>query len=303
MQCGPNDRVPSERVRSERVRSERAPRGSGVLGAVSAGVLAVLLGATAAAGELPGRTYDYHWDGKDRGHPERAWWGRAYLPNKAVGAEEPLPLVVFLHGLNKTLIKHRWMGGGTEGDVRAIVGAMVDDGRLPPLIVAAPSSIIESQVAKGASWNHFDLEHFLERTDERLDGLAKIDPSRVVVAGHSGAGCSEHGGLATAHRSRRPVWALLAIDTCMAGAFAKTLTEKTAPNTHVIVGYQRLAWERPFAEFERLFQKGAQRHPPADGVLRALDLQQPDAAPHDATVGLTFERWLPKLLPHAASSD
>lgn len=245
---------------------------------------------------LSGKSYDYHYDGKADGHRERAWWGRAYLPKATVGAEKPVPLVVFLHGLNKQLIKYRWMGGGTEGDVRDIVGSMVDDGTLPPLVIAAPSSIIASQVSRGASWNHFDLDNFLDRTIERLDGLAKIDETRIVIAGHSGAGCSQHGGLATAGESRRPLLALFAIDTCMAPAFAEGLANESSANMHIVVGYQTIAWKRPFAEFERVFRRGVSEHPPAEGTLRELDLQKPPEAPHDATVKITFERWLPKLL-------
>lgn len=267
------------------------------------GFLACGLTASPAVAEVGGKSYDYHYDGKDRGHPERAWWGRAYVPEKSAGAEEPLPLVVFLHGLNRALIKYRWMGGGAEGDVREIVGDMVDDGRLPPLIIAAPSSIIKSQVSHGASWNHFDLDHFVEQTVARLDGIGKIDETRIIVAGHSGAGCSEHGGLATASESRRVLFGIFAIDTCMAGAFAKTLTAKTNRQTHIVVGYQTIAWERPFKLFERLFARGVEEHPPADGVLRVLDEQKPKKAPHDATVKLTFERWLPKLLPPPPKSD
>lgn len=260
-------------------------------------VVACLVWSSAAHAELGGRTYDYHYDGKADGHRERAWFGRAYLPKRAIGAEDPLPLVVFLHGLNKELIKHRWMGGGSEGDVREIIGTMVDDGRLPPLIVAGPSSIVRSQVSKGASWNFFDLDNFLDRTIYRLDGLAKIDETRIIVSGHSGAGCSQDGGLATASDATRRPHALVVIDTCMAGAFAKSLTEKTDARTHVVVGYQRLAWKRPFGEFERLFARGVKKHAPAEGVLRELDVQEPKHDPHNATVAITFERWLPKLLP------
>ncbi len=250
-----------------------------------------------SAPKRSGRTYAYRYDGKADRHPERAWWGRAYLPKKAWGAEEPLPLVVFLHGLNKQLIKYRWMGGGTEGDVRDIVGSMVDDGRLPPLIVAGPSSVVASQVSKGASWNHFDLDNFLDRTLERLDGLAKIDETRILVAGHSGAGCSQRGGLATASESRRPLLALLAIDTCMAPAFANSLSKTTSAACHVVVGYQTLAWKRPFKAFSRVFARGVKRYPAAAGILRELDHQKPAHAPHDATVKLTCERWLPRILP------
>lgn len=260
-------------------------------------VLAVLAWPSVASAELSGRTYDYHYDGKKDGTRKRAWFGRAYLPKRAIGAEDPLPLLVFLHGLNKELIKYRWMGGGSEGDVREIVGAMVDDGRLPPMIIAGPSSVVRSEVSKGASWNHFDHDNFIDRTIERLDGLAKVDASRIIVSGHSGAGCSQDGGLATASPFSRRLQALIVIDTCMAGAFAKSLTTETDARTHVIVGYQTIAWKRPFKEFEGLFARGVKKHPPKENVLRKLDLQKPEGDPHNGTVAITFERWLPQVWP------
>jgi hypothetical protein len=241
---------------------------------------------TAAAGELSGQSYDYDYDGKDVGHPERAWWGRAYVPPSAGATEEHVPLVIFLHGLNKALIKYRWMGAGPEGDVREIIGDLVDAEKMGPVVVAAPSSIIKSQVAHGSSWNRFDL-----------DGIAEIDEERIVVAGHSGAGCSDRGGLATAAQSRRPLLAILAIDTCMSESLAVRWSA-TDPNIHFVVSYQSVAWtNRPFKTFKRLWEKGVSDNPPADGVLRALDHQKPDHAPHDAMVPITFERWLPQLLP------
>lgn len=263
--------------------------------------LALLLVAPASAepspAPLPGKTYDFEWDGRDIRRAELAWFGRAYVPPQAKKTKRAVPLVVFLHGLNAALIKHRWMGGGQEGDVRRIVGALVDDGAIEPIVVAAPSSIVASQVAKGASWNHFDLDRFVDLTVSRLSGLVEIDSSRIVVAGHSGAGCSTAGGLATLHQSRRRLHAILSIDTCMSPALAERLARADA-HTHVVVSWQTLSWtNRPLSPFRRAFERTAAAHPADDGILRVLDEQQPTSSPHDATVGLTFERWLPKLLP------
>lgn len=266
-----------------------------------AAVLVLSTGSGAAADSLsapalPGASYDYDYDGQDVGHPELAWLGRAYVPPKAKQAAGPVPLVVFLHGLNAALIEHRWMGGGTEGDVRRIVDALVAQAAIEPVVVAGPSSVIASQVSHGASWNRFDLDRFLDRTIAELRDVVAIDESRIVVAGHSGAGCSSAGGLATVGQSRRRLLAILSIDTCMTGPLAEQLGAAN-PRTHVVVTYQTQTWKsRGFRAFRRIFDRAVARQPPAPGVLRELDHQEPEAAPHDATVRLTLERWLPRVL-------
>ncbi|MBW2526345.1 MAG: hypothetical protein JRI23_19350 [Deltaproteobacteria bacterium] len=250
----------------------------------------------AAPAPLPGTTHDFAYDGKDVGHPERAWLGRAYVPPEARRAKGPVPLVIFLHGLNAALIEYRWMGGGTEGDVRRIVGDLVSSGAIEPVVVAGPSSVVASQVSRGASWNHLNLDGFIDRTIAALPAEVRLDEARIVVAGHSGAGCSSAGGLATAGQSRRRLLALMSIDTCMGGWLAERLAQ-VDPGTHVVVSYQSRTWRsRGFRVFEKLFDRGKQRHPAADGVLRVVDHQEPSGAYHDATVALTFQRWLPKVL-------
>jgi len=247
--------------------------------------------------ELKGTTYDYAYDGKDIGHPERAWLGRAFVPSKTAAAEGKVPLVIFLHGLNAALIKYRWMGGGREGDVRRIIGGLVDEGAIEPVVVAGPSSIVASQVSHGASWNHFDLDNFVSRTNKRLEGIVAIDEERIIVAGHSGAGCSQAGGLEKIAGDKRKLLAIFSIDTCMAASLAQSLA-RTKPSTHVIVSYQTAAWpRRAFKLFRTIFLREVAKSPPDAEVLRELDHQKPRKAPHEATVALTFERWLPKLLP------
>jgi hypothetical protein len=255
-----------------------------------------LLGQTspARADELTGKSYHYAFDGKDR--PERAWKGRAYVPRKAAKHKGALPLLVFLHGLNKELIEYRWMGGGREGDVRRIAGELVEAGAVTPFVVAGPSSTVASEVSRGASWNHFDLDNFIDRTAAALKGVVAVDETRIIVAGHSGAGCSDTGGLARVGESKRRLLAIVSIDTCMGGSLAQRLGEASA-GTHVLVSYQSATWTtRPFALFKQTFERMIKKHPPADGILRELDHQHPKTSPHDATVKLTFDRWLPVLL-------
>jgi hypothetical protein len=254
---------------------------------------------------LPGQTVDFAWDGRDpsRGiaRPDLAWLGRAYVHPRARDAGRPLPLVVFLHGLNKALIKHRWMGGGQEGDVRRIVGDLMERGAIGPVLVAGPSSVVPAAVSHGASWGSFDLDRFIEHTERELKGFATVDRRRVIVAGHSGAGCSSSGGLATLGDAKVRPYAVLSIDTCMGLDLAERLAHLDA-GTHVVVSYQSVTWQsRPFAAFEQTFARAAASSPPSPGVLREVDHLAPTRAPHDATVALTFERWLPKLVPPPTS--
>jgi len=257
---------------------------------------------------LDGATYDYAYDGKADGHPERRWLGRVFVHDKAAALRgHPLPVLVFLHGLNGEKIKYRWMGGGQEGDVRRIVSEMIDAGTVPPMLVAAPSSIDPSTIANaGSAWPAFDLDNFLDRTIERLAAAAVVDRGRVIVAGHSGGGCNIHGGLATAMRARRtPVLAGLSIDTCMLFDLAKALAH--APKaTHVVVSWQSISWpQREFKGFSRFFEREVDKAPPNPGVLRELDHEKPNVpGPHDAMVGITLRKYLPRILgPGAPPPD
>lgn len=246
-----------------------------------------------------GRTVDYPYDAADVGDRTRAYEGRAFVPAEAANASRPLPLVVFLHGLNRALIPHRWMGGGDEGDVRRIVGEMVARGALPPLVLAGPGSVHPAAVSGGASFPVFDADRFLELTEAALAGVAGIDRSRIVVTGHSGAGCSATGGLVAAARARTRPLAVVSIDTCMPVPLAEALAGGPA-EMHAVVTWQTASWKRDFASFQRAFARAKEKQPAGPGVLRELDALPALPRAHDATVAQTFEKWLPRLLPPAA---
>lgn len=257
---------------------------------------------------LDGTSYDYAYDGKADGHPERRWLGRVFVHRKAAAmSDRPLPVLVFLHGLNREKIKYRWMGGGQEGDVRRIASEMMESGLIPPVLVAAPSSIDPSMANAGSAWPSFDLDNFLDRTIARLGAVATIDRGRVIVAGHSGGGCNIHGGLASALRApRTPVLAAFSIDTCMLFDLAKALAH-TRPTTHVVVSWQSISWpEREFKGFSALFRREVKKAPPSPGVLRELDDEKPNVpGVHDAMVGITLRKYLPRILGpgHAGPPD
>jgi pimeloyl-ACP methyl ester carboxylesterase len=249
---------------------------------------------------LDGQTIDYAWDGKDIGHPERAWLGRSFV-HRTVSADatKPRPLLVFIHGLNSERIPYRWMGGGNEGDVRRIMSGLMESGKIPPMIVAAPSSTVLAAVTNAVtSWPQFDLDRFVTRTRDALAGVATIDTSRIIVAGHSGGGCNAQGGMASAIGAKNPVYAALAIDTCMLVNFAEVLTNARS-DMHVVVSWQSQSWDkRPFDHFRAHFTKFVKKNPPAPGFLRELEhVRTKEPSPHDAMVGITLGRWLPTLIP------
>jgi hypothetical protein len=246
-----------------------------------------------------GTTYEYPWDGRDIGHPERAWTGRAYVhPDVAAEPKKPVPLIVFIHGLNRELIKNRWMGGGVEGDLRRIVQDLIDKKAIVPAIVAGPGSIVESTVSDAlTAWPAFDVDNFIARTQTRLQDVATIDTSRIVVVGHSGAGCNDSGGLATVAQSKTHLLGLISVDTCMGPGLARKLVGSPA-DTHVIVSWQAQTWtDRPFTLFKNQFKHDLKAASPPPTALRELDpIQVKEGFPHDAMVHLALEKWLPKIL-------
>lgn len=254
---------------------------------------------------LEGQTIDYSWDGKDIGHPERAWLGRGFV-HRTVAADpsKPRPMLVFVHGLNSEQIRYRWMGGGNEGDVRRIMSGLMESGKIPPMIVAAPSSVVLDSVTNAVtSWPAFDLDRFVTRTRDALAGVATIDTSHIIVAGHSGGGCNAKGGMASAIAGKTPVYAALAIDTCMLPDFAEVLAGARS-DLHVVVSWQTQSWaKRPFELFRSRFTTSVKKNPPAAGFLRELEhVKVKEPMPHDAMVGITLARWLPTLLPVASPS-
>jgi poly(3-hydroxybutyrate) depolymerase len=179
------------------------------------------------------------------------------------------------------------------------MSTLMESGKIPPMIVAAPSSIVTSAVTNAVtSWPSFDLDHFLTHTRDALAGVATIDTSRIIVAGHSGGGCNAKGGMASAIGAKTPVFAAFAMDTCMLTDFAEVMG-KARPDMHVVVSWQTQSWaKRPFGDFRAYFTNTVKKNPPASGFLRELEhvrVTQPSA--HDAMVGITLERWLPQLFP------
>lgn len=262
---------------------------------------------TRAPPPLDGATIDFAYDGRDVGHPERAYAGRVFVPARAAADPKvPRPLLVYLHGMNRELVKYRFMGGSGPGeaDVRSIVSDLVGTGAIAPIVLAAPSSTNPEAIATAeTSWPVFDLDRLLASTLRALGGAASIDLDRVIVAGHSGAGCNPTGGLFTAMQAVTRLRAVLFIDTCLLADLPGRMV-RAFPTTHVVATYQTLSWDdRPFAETKRSFARELAGHPAPAGVFRELEQLRPaEPMPHNAMVQLTLERWLPRLLPNAAAA-
>ena len=136
----------------------------------------------------------------------------AYVPDAASASNKPVPLVVFLHGINPEGALHVWMDG--DHDLRPVVDALVEGG-VEPFVLAAPSQTRDAGRGRYL-WPDFDVDAFVAQTASAVARHVDIDSRRVYVVGHSGAGCNGSGGIAAAANATRAyVRGVLAVDTCM----------------------------------------------------------------------------------------
>ena len=220
--------------------------------------------------------------------------GAAVVPDQA-RSQEPLPVVVFLHGTNSTSEPHMWLGGGGK-DLRPLVKRLIDSGQVKPFVLAAPSQTKNAGLA-ATVWEGFDLNGFVDDVVRATEGQVTIDRSRVVLAGHSGAGCNPRGGLAADYWSAGvplPL-ALVSIDPCldgkMGGAFARRPTE-----VPLLLWWQPAIWVRQPLKFEAALAQGK----PEERVDRVRELPPMGANPHEAILPVAFESALRELF---GSSD
>lgn len=172
--------------------------------------------------------------------------GLAYVPRGAP-ADAPLPLVVFLHGMNPSGVVHMWFGP-PYGDLRGVVDELVSTKKTAPFVLAAPT---HTRYATGATvmWHDFDLADFVDATARALGARARIDRERVIVVGHSGGGCNPSGGIfAGRGEGARPV-AVLAVDTCVDDRTVPAMA-RLSRETRVLFYWQK-TWPRPTADLAR----------------------------------------------------
>ncbi len=223
--------------------------------------------------------------------------GAVVLP-ESTSPDAPLPLVVFLHGTNPTSEPHMWLGGGGK-DLRPLVKRLIDSGQVKPFVLAAPSQTKNAGLA-ATVWKGFDLNGFVDDVVKATDGRVNIDRTRVVLAGHSGAGCNPSGGLAADFWSAGvplPL-ALVSIDPCldrkMGGAFARRPTE-----VPLLLWWQPAIWVRQPAKFEAALA----RDKPEERVDRLRELPPMGPNPHEAILPVAFESAMRELFGTATANE
>jgi acetyl esterase/lipase len=224
----------------------------------------------------------YLFPGQHRG-------GAALVPDD-VPAGVAVPLVVFLHGTNSTGETHLWLGGGGH-DLRPLAIRLMKERTTQPFVLAAPSQ------TKGAAgtrnlWSEFDLGKFVDDVAAATEGELQIDRARVVVAGHSGAGCNAAGGLATDFwtGSKQLPMALVSIDPCLDAEMGEAFSKRPAA-VPLLLWWQSAIWPRSPADFWSALVADK----PKERIDRMTVLPPGGPNPHDAIVPVAFERMVGEL--------
>ena len=277
-------------------------------GALTARPLACALAlssASVASAALPGKTIDVPFDAQRvTQHAEEAHVLRLYLappiasPAPVPSPPAPLPLVVYLHGVNTDHRAFRFAGHGGEPDVREITARLMGDGTVPPFVLAAPSTVVFSDFP-ASLWPAFDLDRLVEITTRTLRGQATLDLDRIIVVGHSGAGCNPRGGVfAAAMDTTLTLRGVMLVDTCLDLPSAPLLVD-LPPAIDVVVTFQSKGWARPYEAFGEAFLGPRQARRLASGAVgRDVYEHRTPAArhAHNAMVEEAFQAYLPGLL-------
>jgi hypothetical protein len=215
--------------------------------------------------------------------------GAALLPDNA-GADEPLPLVVFLHGTNAAAEPHLWFGGGGK-DLRPLATRLMKSGSVLPFVLAAPSQTKNAGLARTV-WQGFDLNAFVDDVVRAAEGQVTIDRARVVLAGHSGAGCNPSGGLAADFWSAgAPLpLALISIDPCLDRKMGSALARRPS-EVPLLLWWQPAIWVREPAKFTAALSHGK----PEERIDRVRELPPMGPNPHEAILPVALDSALREL--------
>jgi len=209
-----------------------------------------------------------------------------------------VPLVVFIHGMTIDGALHHWLTPDPNGpwDARAFMGAMVDEGKVAPHVVAAPSQTLDADNPEKL-FVGLDFDAFVAAVDLALAPVQKVDRTKVFVLGNSAGACYPGAASFRALEAKTfTPFALFAVDGCMSKEGGELLA-KTTTVKNVIVTYQDWAWtERSFEEFRwawasnvALGEKAGQR------ILEKHGFSSENL--HLELVEFTMRRFMPKLLP------
>jgi hypothetical protein len=212
---------------------------------------------------------------------------------------QPLPLLIYLHGLNRHRIHHRWLHGSVW-DMRTIVGPLAIEGAIGPMAVAVPSTTSDDAFSDRTIYRTFDIAGFVDATARALEAQGfVIDRSRVIFTAHSASSCAERNGLFAGVGSRAaPI--ILNIDGCMNARFGQLLG--AAPDwQQVIVLYQDFMWRRDYNGFLHTWNRAVATQPQRPNrVLEYYRMRGNDV--HNQIVPIALRRWLPRLVPPVNSA-
>jgi hypothetical protein len=275
-------RVPSRQACADPLRRSA----SAALGFRTAGTrlglfLAVVAFAlTTTSPSQAGKTFDFEFHDREYLLAGQHRGGRAYVP-KQVNADEPVPLVVFLHGINRQRQLHPWLRTGRD-DLRKALDKWLQQDNVPPAVIAGPSQTRHARSGR-TLWDGIDLDEFVMAAERAVKGRARIARDQVIVAGHSGAGCNASGGLlriAAARGTIRPM-GIVAIDTCLDAEVGEALA-RADESTRIGAYWQSVMWDRKLADFAIGFQLARPAAPPGtDWFGEVIPLGR---RPHDALV-------------------
>ena len=236
----------------------------------------------------------YEFDDARLLHPRHRGAGAAWVtPTARPG--QPLPQLLYLNGLNRPRIPHRWMHGSIW-DMRTIVGPLAFEGRIGPMAVAVPSTTSDDAFSEHTIYRRFDVAGFVDATARALEAQGfVIDRSRVIFSAHSASSCSANNGL-FAGMGVRAAPIILNMDGCMNPRFAQLLAGAPAWQ-RVIVLYQDWMWRRDYRGFLNTWNHIVPQFAsdPAARVLEYYRMRGIDV--HNEIVPLALRRWLPILVP------
>jgi len=219
---------------------------------------------------------------------------RVHVPEQV--GDEPVPLVIFLHGTNSTRQLHAWMSEKSY-DLRPLLDDLIGRRAMAPVVFAAPSHTRRANIRH--IWDGFDTAAFVARTRAALGDTAQIDPTRVVLVGHSGAGCNPNGGLLRAASRSEPLFGLIALDVCMNADYGLSLGKSRSASVGVF--WQVESWKRDFDEFRSAFLDSR------SGFGEALDTFEEVSVPgrdaHNEIVPRVLTLALPQLFPPTPASE
>jgi pimeloyl-ACP methyl ester carboxylesterase len=246
------------------------------------------LAVAARADAPPSPNVSFRYQQKKLCYSRNGAGGLAHVAGSPKTAGAPMPLVVFLHGMNSAGDMHMWMGDA-RGDLRALADAWVARGEVEPFVLSAPT---HTRFATGSTvmWPTFDAMDFVNATEQALGGRVKIDRTRVILVGHSAAGCNTQGGLwgDPVQAQAKSLRAVVAVDTCLDEPIAERIAA-LGQKTQIMFLHQP-GWRRPVGDLGKTCET-------ARASCQTETFDGLHGNPHEAILPVAMLRALSTLIP------